>query len=97
MRRNIGNVVALILRRRYWIVQLSGCVSKSRINEPSLSLARPDIPAIPGPSVCGSAVPVEMSDVAGFEVDSVPVMRPQDRDSCEEALFASGCNPHGQH
>ena len=52
-----------------------------RVDEPPLSFAGPDGPAIPGPGVLRLPVPLEVADVAGFELDRVAVMGTQDRDA----------------
>ena len=54
---------------------------KRRVDEPPLSLGIRDAPTIPDPSVLGLPVPFEMSDVPGFEIDSLPVMWTQDSDA----------------
>src|SRR5712691_6566632 len=80
--RNVGNVVPLVVRRRHRAIQTGSRVPERCVDEPPLSLTGPDRPAIPGPSVLGLTVPLEVSDVSGFEVDSVPVMGTQDRNAC---------------
>src|SRR5690242_2451113 len=71
-------------------------MSEGRVNEPSLSLARPDVPAIPNPLIAGSAMPVEVSDIAGFEIDRVPVVRTEQRNSCVRTSLACSDDPSGR-
>src|SRR6266851_3861126 len=72
--RDIGNVVPLVLRRGHRAVQAGGRVPKRCVHEPPLSLTGPDGPTVPDPSVLGLPVPLEVSDVPSFEVDSVPII-----------------------
>ena len=82
VRRDVENVVPLVLRRRHRAVQAGGRVPERRVDEPPLSFTERDVPAVPDPGVPGLPVPLEVSDVSGFEVDGVAVVGTQDRDAC---------------
>ena len=63
------------------VVQAGGRVPERRVDEPPLSFTERDVPAVPDPRVPGLPVPFEVSDVAGFEVDSGAIMRTQNGDA----------------
>jgi hypothetical protein len=70
-------------------------VSKRCVDKPPLSFTGPDGPTIPDPSVPSLPVPLKVSDVSGFEVNSMPVMRTQDRDACVWTSFGLSNMVHG--
>jgi hypothetical protein len=62
-------------------------VPEGGVDEPPLSIAERDVPAVPDPGVLRLPVPLEVADVAGFEIDAVAVMGTQERDAGERTRF----------
>src|SRR5688572_7743520 len=81
VRRHVHDVVPLVVRGRHRVVHFGGRVPERCVDEPSLPFTRPDGPSKPGPGIVRLAVPFEMADVTGFEVDRIAVVRTQDRDA----------------
>src|ERR1051326_1170245 len=90
VRRHVRDVVALIAGRIDWIVEARGIMAERRVDETSLTLAGPHGPAIPFPRVFVLAMPIEVADVACFEVDGVAVVRTQDRNSRVRSVRHAG-------
>jgi hypothetical protein len=78
---DVDDVVALILGRQHRMIHLVGRMIEGGIHKPTLPCAGPDRPAEPRPRIVRLAMPIEMPDVARFEVDGIAVVRTQDRDA----------------
>src|SRR5262249_25757378 len=97
MRRDVRNIVALVIGGSYRTIEAGGRVTKSRIDEPSLSFTSPHSPSIPHPRVFSLAVPFEVPDVTRLEIDSVPVVRTEDCDSCVRPAHRLSSQEGGKH
>src|SRR4029078_5482071 len=82
VRGDVRNVVALVVRRRDRVVQLSGRVPERCVDEPTLPAATPNGPPEPRPGILSLPVPLEVPDVAGLKADGVAIVRTQNRDAC---------------
>src|ERR1700722_2705864 len=88
VRRDVENIVPLVLCGGHRVVEAGRRVSKGCVNEPPLPFAGPDGPAKPTRAVLGLPVPLEMPNIPRFEVDRVPVTGTQHCDARVRTMFA---------
>src|ERR1700747_2714113 len=88
VRGDVESVVAFVIRWSHRAIQAGGRMPKRRVDEPALSFASPDAPAIPDPSVSGLLMPPEVPNIPSFELNGLTIKGAQERDACVRTPFA---------